>query len=490
MAPEAAKGGQAPVRKRGGGQPPSGRPEAASGDVVYRDTAGTLRERSRAALADDALGGNLRAASASWAAGRAKMAEAHPMAEMRLRAREIRRSNVRDLPALLDRLEERVRAAGGVVHRAADGPDACRYVLDLARARGATLVAKSKSMATEEIKLNEALEQGGVRVVETDLGEWIIQLAGQHPSHIIAPAVHLNKAQVAELFMRESGEELPVEREALVAFARRRLREVFATAEIGVSGVNFAVSETGTVCVVENEGNGRLVTALPRVHVAVMGMERVVADWDQAALLLELLPMAAIGADASTFVNLVTGPRRDGESDGPEEFHLVVLDGGRGALLGTPFEEALHCIRCGACLYSCPMWRSVGGQAYGSPYSGPIGAVVTPLLEGMRGERSSELPFFSSLCGACHEACPVGIPLHDLLVRARAAVTTPAHHRARIGFRLWSRLWSHPVGYRATVVAGRLGLRVLGRDGWIRRLPGPGRAWTEQRDLPARWPPT
>jgi len=463
--------------------PPRGRP------VAYPDADAPLRERTREALADPQLAGNLRAAAASWAAGRERMVREKGFAEMRARAREIRRGNIRDLPALLDRLEERVTAAGGVVARVGDAEAACRYITDLAAERGARLVAKSKSMATEEIKLNEALEEAGLRVVETDLGEWIIQLAGQHPSHIVAPAVHLNKDQVRELFMAESGEELPTGREALVAHARRRLREVFAAADIGVSGVNFAVAETGTVCVVENEGNGRLVTALPRIHVAVMGMERVVADWDEAAHILQTLPMAAIGDDAAGYVNLITGPRRPDEADGPEELHLVILDGGRSALRGTDVEEVLDCIRCGACLYSCPMWRSVGGQAYGSPYSGPIGAVLTPLLEGMRGERSSELPFLSSICGACHEACPVGIPLHDLLVRVRGKARTPAHRRDRMRFRLWSRAWSTSLGYGATRLGARVGLRLLGRRGWVRRLPGPGADWTDQRDVPSRWPP-
>jgi L-lactate dehydrogenase complex protein LldF len=458
--------------------------------VVYTDAAAPLRERTVAALADAELGENLRTAAASWGAGRARMGREHPFAQMRERAREIRTDNVRRLPELLARLEERVREAGGVVVRVPDGEAACRYVTELAAARGARLVAKSKSMATEEIKLNEALEEAGLRAVETDLGEWILQLAGQHPSHIIAPAVHLNREQIRELFAAESGEAMPEGREALVAHARRRLREVFAEADIGVSGVNLAVAQTGTLCVVENEGNGRLVTALPRVHVAVMGMERVVEDWEQAALLLELLPMAAIGDDAATYVNLVTGPRAADEADGPEELHLVILDGGRGALRGTDLEEALHCIRCGACLYSCPMWRTVGGQAYGSPYSGPIGAVITPLLEGMRGERSSELPFLSSLCGSCHEACPVGIPLHDLLVRVRGRVTTRAHRRDRMRFRLWSLAWRSPALYGLTRLVARAGLRLLGPRGWVRRLPGAARGWTAQRDLPSRWPPT
>ncbi|MDX6555794.1 MAG: L-lactate dehydrogenase complex protein LldF [Miltoncostaeaceae bacterium] len=457
--------------------------------VTYPEITAPLRERTREALADAELGGNLRAAQASWAKGRRQMAEQHDFAAMRERATGIRRDNIARLPELLERLEERVRAAGGTVTRVADSDAACRYITDLAAARGATLVAKSKSMATEEIKLNEALEEAGLRVVETDLGEWILQLMQEHPSHIIAPAVHLNKEQIRSVLAAESGEAVPEGREALVAHARRRLREVFAAADIGVSGVNLAVAETGTLCVVENEGNARLVTALPRIHVAVMGMERVVADWSEAAHLLQLLPMAAIGDDAATYVNLITGPRAPDEADGPVELHLLLLDGGRAALRGTDLQDALNCIRCGACLYSCPMWRSVGGQAYGSPYSGPIGAVVTPLLEGMRGERSSELPFLSSLCGACHEACPVGIPLHDLLVRVRNRVTTPGHRRDRLRFRLWALAWSRPWAYRATRALARGGLRLAGRRGWARRLPGPGAAWTSQRDLPTRWPP-
>jgi len=448
-----------------------------------------LRERTRAAAADPVLRANLHAAAASWARGRERMRETEGLDGMRARAREIRQGNVRDMPALLERLEERVRAAGGVVVRAGTRQEAARYVVDLARARGASVVAKSKSMATEEIKLNEALEEAGLRVVETDLGEWILQLAGERPAHIIAPAVHLSRAQVTALFRARSGSEVADEREALVAHARTRLREDFAAAGIGVSGVNLAVAETGTLCIVENEGNARLVTALPPVHVAVMGAERVVADWEEAAHLLEVLPMAAIGDDAATYVNLVTGPRREDEADGPAELHLVIVDGGRSALRGTPFEEALHCIRCGACLYSCPMWRTVGGQAYGSPYSGPIGAVVTPLLEGLREPRSSSLPFLSSLCGACHEACPVGIPLHDLLVRERAAVRSPGGRAEGLAVLAWAAAWRRPLPYRASVVAARALLRLAGRDGWARRLPGPAGRWTDQRDLPTRWPP-
>ena len=459
------------------------------GGVTYDDVTGTLRERTVKAMRDPALAANLRTAGTAWAEQRQVMEHEYGFNEMRDRARDIRRSNIRELPALLTELQHNVRENGGTVVRAADAAEACRYIVGLARARGARTVAKSKSMATEEIKLNDALEDAGLEVVETDLGEWILQLANEHPTHIIAPAIHLNKEQVAELFRAESDGEVPDDREGLVAHARTRLREKFAQAEIGISGVNLAVADTGTVCIVENEGNARLVTSQPRIHVAVMGMERVVANWDEAAHILQVLPMAAIGYDAANYVNLISGPRREGESDGPEEFHLVIVDGGRGALRGSEFEEALSCIRCGACLYSCPMWRNVGGQTYGSPYSGPIGAVITPLLEGPSSPGSRDLPFMSSLCGACGDACPVGIPLQDLLVKARERSRSPEKTKAGWSFRLWSLMWRRGITYRFTIAAWRLGLRIRGKDGWVRRLPGPGAEWTRVRDMPSRWPP-
>ena len=463
----------------------------ASQGVMYDDIQGTLRQRTVEALRDPVLAGNLRTAGTAWGEQRAGIERDYPFQEMRERAREIRRGNVRHLPELLTELQQNVRANGGTVVRAADADEACRYITGLARARGARTVAKSKSMATEEIKLNDALEAAGLEVVETDLGEWILQLANQHPTHIIAPAIHLNREQVAELFRAECGGtmEVPEDREGLVAHARTRLREKFAQAEIGISGVNLAVASTGTVCVVENEGNARLVTSQPRIHVAVMGMERVVADWDEAAHILQVLPMAAIGYDAANYVNLISGPRREGEADGPEEFHLVIVDGGRGALRGSEFEEVLSCIRCGACLYSCPMWRNVGGQAYGSPYSGPIGAVITPLLEGPASPGSRDLPFMSSLCGACGDACPVGIPLQDLLVKARARARSPEKTKAGLAFRVWGLAWRRGMTYRMSIAWWRLMLRVRARKGWVYRLPGPGRAWTLVRDMPSKWPP-
>ena len=260
--------------------------------------------------------------------------------------------------------------------------DARRHVVDIVRAAGATRVAKSKSMATEEIDLNEALEAAGAEVVETDLGEWIIQLAGETPSHIIAPALHNDRHQIKDLFVDTvaAPATLDTEPTELVAFARRRLREVFLAADVGITGANFAVAETGSIVLVTNEGNGRLVTSLPRVHVAVLGMERLAADWDQADLLLALLARSATGQRLSSYTNVVTGPRGGDELDGPDELHVVILDNGRSDLLGGEFHEMLDCIRCGACLNVCPVYRQTGGHAYGWVYPGPMGAVLTPLL--------------------------------------------------------------------------------------------------------------
>ncbi|PZN08095.1 MAG: iron-sulfur cluster-binding protein, partial [Bacillota bacterium] len=299
------------------------------------------------------------------------------------------------------------------------------------------------------------------------LGEYIIQLAGHKPSHIVAPAVHLSQQQIRELFSREAGRELPDEPEALAAFARERLREKFLRADVGISGANFVVAESGTVVLVTNEGNGRMVTSLPRVHIAVMGMERVVPTWEDLGVLLEVLARSATGQKITVYTTFAGGPRRPGEVDGPEEFHLVIVDNGRSNLLGTLFQEALHCIRCGACLNACPVYRQMGGHPYGGVYSGPIGAVITPLLAGFDGWE--ELPYASSLCGACHEACPVMIPLHDLLVDLREEEVRQGRTGTaeRIAFRLWRWIFTDPQRYR---VAARLAAWL--QRPWLRREPG------------------
>jgi L-lactate dehydrogenase complex protein LldF len=327
-------------------------------------------------------------------------------------------------------------------------------------------------MASEETGLNAALEAAGCEVTETDLGEWIIQVARETPSHIIVPAIHRDRHQIAEVLSRVAGGDLSSVPEELAAFARERLRRKFLEAELGVSGVNFGIAETGTCVLVTNEGNGRLVTSVPRVHVAIMGMERVLDSWAQLDLFLALLPRAATGQAITTYTSFLTGPRRAGEVDGPEEFHLVILDNGRSEILGSEFEEMLACIRCGACLNVCPVYRQVGGHAYGWVYSGPMGAVLTPLL--LRAEGAEEVSQASSLCGACWQACPVGIPLQDLLLALRRGRRPGAVERA--AWAAWAAAWSRPAVYRASLRAGRM----------AGALAGVGlRRWTADRDLPA-----
>jgi L-lactate dehydrogenase complex protein LldF len=274
-------------------------------------------------------------------------------------------------------------------------------------------------MATEEIKLNEALEKAEIRPVETDLGEWIIQLSGEAPYHIIGPAIHKTRGQVAELFEQQSGQPMDAnDIPALTEAARQMLRKEFLAAGMGISGANLAVAETGSIVLVTNEGNGRMVTSVPKVHVAVMGIEKIAPDWDAAAAWLSLLARSATGQPLSIYTTVLTGPARETDPDGPEEVHIVLVDNGRSKLVGTPYEEVLQCLRCGACLNICPVYRVAGGHAYGSPYSGPIGAVVSPLLFGM--EKYEGLPHASTLCGACKDVCPVRIDLPRMLLELRS----------------------------------------------------------------------
>lgn len=399
--------------------------------------------------------------------------------ELREAARSIRADILGRLPDVLERMADEVEGRGGHVFWASTAEEANDYIEQVARRTNAKLAVKSKSMASEEIHLNDALEAQGIEVVETDLGEWIIQLAGETPSHIIAPALHKTRTDVAELFSRVAGgdvSEVPAE---LCAFARARLREKFIGADLGISGVNFGVAETGSVVIVTNEGNGRMVTSLPRTHIAVMGMERVVSSWTQLDVLLALLTRAATGQPISVYVTAVTGPRRPPEIDGPEEFHLVVLDNGRSEILGTEFQEILHCIRCGACLNVCPVYRQIGGHAYGWVYSGPIGAVLTPLLN--PSPETAELSGASSLCGACWEACPVKIPLQDMLLGLRMRSAPDAHARERAAWKAWAAAWSRPAAYRASTRLASTAARMLPE------MFGP-RSWTQSRTRP-RPPP-
>jgi len=383
---------------------------------------------------------------------------------------------------MADAVEER----GGNVCFAADGEDVVRYIGDLARRKGAKVITKSKSMATEEIELNRRLEEdySGLEIVETDLGEWIAQLAGDTPSHIVGPILHMNRKRITEVLSQTAGEELPPDVEALGSFARRRLREKFLTADIGITGANFGVAETGTICTVTNEGNARLVTSVPPVHIVVMGIEKVIPKFEDLSAFVQLLARSGTGQKLTVYTNFITGPRAEGELDGAEEFHLILMDNGRSKLLGTEFEEALYCIRCGACLNVCPVYRQTGGHAYGSTYSGPIGAVITPLLKGH--DEAKDLPHASSLCGACWEACPVGIPLHDLLLKLRNQQVEEglAGKAQEIAFKGFENTMKRPALYNISSRAGRLAQKPLLRDGSVRPLPGPLSAWTDSRELP------
>ena len=405
---------------------------------------------------------------------------------LRRAAEAVRAHTVVNLADYLAQFADAADAKGTKVFFADDAADAVGYVRRVARSNGARLIAKGKSMASEEIGLAHALEADGLRVVETDLGEYIVQLAGDPPSHITAPAVHMSRGDVARLFTSAHGlaEPLADDPPGLTAFARDRLREVFLGADVGICGVNFAVADSGSFALVTNEGNGRLVTSMPRVLIAIMGMERIVPSVRELGLLLPMLVASASGRAVTTYFSFVNGPRLPSEVDGPDEVHVVILDNGRSQILATEFRSILHCIRCGACQNVCPVYRHVGGHGYGSVYGGPIGAVLTPLLVGF--ERAGDLPHASSLCGACTEVCPVGIPLHEHLLGLRrevAAAQAPATERAV--FRLWSHVWARAASYRWFARISRVAQAPFARGRRIRRAPWPLGRWTRGRDLPA-----
>jgi L-lactate dehydrogenase complex protein LldF len=409
---------------------------------------------------------------------------------VRERARTIKDETLAELDKHLETLEKSVLARGGKVYFADDGEEACRQVIDIIQAKGARKVVKSKSMTTEEIHLNHALEVLGIETVETDLGEYIIQLAGHRPSHIVGPALHLSAKEIAEILSKPAGETLPVEREVLAGFARKQLRMNFAQADVGISGVNFAVAETGTIVLISNEGNARLTTALPKTHIAIMGMEKVIPKLADLPYFLKVLARAATGQKLSVYTSLITGARREGELDGAEDFHLIILDNGRSKILGSPLRESLFCIRCGACLNACPIYRSVGGHAYGGVYAGPIGAVLTPLYDGLAANK--HLPHASSLCGACQAACPVKIQIPDMLIQLREQMHHEPALKSRLeslAYRMWAITLRHPWMYR---FGSWLASRTLGwwkrKDRWLKWLPGKLHGWTQKRDFPAPAP--
>jgi L-lactate dehydrogenase complex protein LldF len=390
-----------------------------------------------------------------------------------------------NLEKYLVELEARVSALGGHVHWAEDAAEARRIIVDLAESRSVRRIVKSKSMVTEEIHLNPALEAKGIKVVETDLGEYVVQLSGDTPSHIVAPIAHKTAASVAQLFVEKLGLPRYEKPEEMTRAARDALRSEFMAADMGITGVNFAIAETGTIVVVENEGNARLSMTRPRVHVAVMGIEKVLARLADLGVLLRVLARSATGQRASVYVSLITGPRRPGETDGPEEFHLVLVDNGRARVLADPeLRDVLRCIRCGACQNVCPVFERTGGHAYGSVYGGPIGAVLTPAFEGI--DRARDLPFASSLCGACGEVCPVKIDLPRMLLdlRHRAVSAGVVGRIDRVFARVWTFAMRSPKRLSILSSIARTAQRVVVRQGRIERLPYPLHGWTRYRTAP------
>ncbi len=445
-------------------------------------------ERVEDALQDRQLRNALSITTNRFVAGRNRAMAAFPEAEaLREHARQLRGHTIAHLDRYLAQFAEAVERVGGHVHWAETAEEATRYVAELAQARGVKTAVKSKSMVTEEVKLNHVLEENGVRVAETDLGEYIIQLANEKPSHIIAPVIHKTRVEVAALFrdkLKATPEDL-ADVPNMTALARRTLRRDFLRADMGISGVNFGVAETGSLCLVTNEGNGRLTTTAPRLHVALMGIERLVPTMEDLGVMLQILARSATGQKMGVYTNIITGPRHQNEPDGPDELHVVLVDNGRTKILGSELAEILFCIRCGACLNVCPVYRQIGGHAYNSVYSGPIGAVVTPGLFGL--DPWHELPHASSLCGACQEVCPLRIDIPRMLLKLRDEGSRAGHapRWLRTGIKLFRIAATRPDIYRFGGQLSRLVSHFLARHGWIRELPGPLAAWTDHRDFPA-----
>ncbi|MEP6635640.1 MAG: LutB/LldF family L-lactate oxidation iron-sulfur protein [Acidobacteriota bacterium] len=464
-------------------------------------TAETFDANARAALADTQLRGALRnLASTIGERRKVALTTVDDWEGLREQARAIKDETLAHLDKYLEAFADNAERAGAQIHWAQDAGEACAIVLRLLRERNATRVVKSKSMATEEIHLNTALEAEGLTPVETDLGEWIIQLARETPSHIVVPAIHKSKKQIAELFVEKLGIEPTDDVAVLTSAARRVLRQRFAEAQVGVSGVNFGVAETGTILILENEGNARLTTSLPKTHIALMGIEKVIPRFVDLDVFLKLLPRSGTGQRLTAYQSLITGTKKRPEDEGPEEVHIVLMDNGRSRMLSHPVtRQSLACIRCGACLNACPVYQQIGGHAYGSVYPGPIGAVITPQLIGLG--KTSQLPFASSLCGACREVCPVKIDIPQLLLHLRAEVVEgtasgtaqkrPLKRKIveRLAFCLYAFAWSRPTLYEWGTKIARVLQRPAVRDGRIGKVSGvvakvvpPLGAWTAWRD--------
>lgn len=440
-----------------------------------------FRKRVTAAIADRRVAAAVH--HATWhkvdarAAGMELLRNPEQLREL---AGQIKQHTLERLPEYLEQFTENVRRHGGQVHFAKDAEAARRLICELALSRGLKLAVKVKSMTTEEVGLNSALQAAGVQVFETDLGEFIVQIDHDRPSHIVTPIIHKDRRQIATAMARELGCEYTEDPTALTMLARKYLRDVFRRCDLGISGVNFGVAETGSICICTNEGNGRMSTTRPRVHVALMGIEKVIPRLSDLAVFLKLLARSSTGQPMGSYTSLITGPRRADDVDGPAEFHLVLLDNGRSDILASPFAEVLRCVRCGACLNACPVYRNIGGHAYHSVYPGPIGSLVTPLLD-PHGDHH-DLPQASSLCGACAAACPVKIDLPGLLIRMRAADRAAQGRAKQLEIHGWLSAMRSEKAYRAAL---RMMRAIMADDGagWTTHGVGPLGSWTAGRDL-------
>jgi L-lactate dehydrogenase complex protein LldF len=453
-------------------------------------TSPRFKENADKALHDAQLQRALTNVQRGFIDKRRKAVDALPEFEdLRDAARDIKTHTLDHLDLYLEAYEKNVTAAGGHVHWAETAEDARKTILDICRSVGAKTMTKGKSIISEEIGINDFLEENGIQPVETDLGEYIIQLRHEPPSHIIAPAVHVNADQVEADFRRlhthlDKDRDL-TEPETLLAEARGVLRDKFLAADVGMTGANFLVAETGTSIIVTNEGNGDLTQTLPRIHIVIASIEKIVPTLEDASTILRVLARSATGQDMSVYTTFSTGPRRPGDVDGPEEYHVVILDNGRTSMLGTEFQEMLRCIRCGACMNHCPVYHALGGHAYGSMYVGPMGAVLSPAIFGL--ENAGHLPNASTFCGRCEAVCPMRIPLPKLMRHWREKEfergLSPATQRA--GLKFWAFFARRPGLYR---FATRVAMAVLGGagrgKGHFRSLPLAA-GWTEYRDMPA-----
>ncbi|QLB15424.1 iron-sulfur cluster-binding protein [Mannheimia granulomatis] len=404
--------------------------------------------------------------------------------EWRDDAKAIRNHVLANLDAYLYQLSEKVTQNGGHVFFAETAEEATNYIKNVAKAKNAKKIVKSKSMVTEEIGMNHVLEAEGIKVVETDLGEYLLQIVGDKPSHIVVPAIHKDRYRIRQEMHDVLGYEGSETPEEMTAFVRQKIREDFLEADIGISGCNFAVPETGSVCLVTNEGNLRMATTVPKTHIAVMGMERIAPTFKEVDVLITMLARSAVGAKLTAYNTWLTGPRLEGETDGPEEFHLVIVDNGRSKILESEFKEVLRCIRCGACLNTCPAYRQIGGHGYGSIYPGPIGSVISPLLGGY--EEFKELPYACSLCTACNSVCPVKIPLAQLILKHREKIAdaglTPMVERLSIfGFNFAN---SHPTLWKVGMNVGAKVASKFIKNGKAPVNFGALGEWTKARDLP------